>query len=142
MTNYTFAFASAKENAPEINEEMGAAPFPKVNSNPAKPPLGGFNLAVSNYSSHKQQAFEAAACLSGEKSELTATELDGLPPSHENLYTNKVVEKAYPRLRRPGQGRGRSRGATSDHPRLPGRHLGAAAHPAPTGKHPRRRRGR
>jgi len=96
MTNYTFAFASAKENAPEINEVMGAAPFPRVNENPAKPPLGGFNLAVSAYSSHKKEAFEAAACLSGEKSELTATELDGLPPSHENLYTNPVVEKAYP----------------------------------------------
>jgi multiple sugar transport system substrate-binding protein len=96
MTNYTFAFASAKENAPEINEHMGAAPFPRVNSNPAKPPLGGFNLAVSAYSSHKQQAFEAALCLSGEKSELTAVELDGLPPSHESLYTNSVVKKAYP----------------------------------------------
>jgi len=96
MTNYTFAFASAKENAPEINEQMGAAPFPRVNSNPAKPPLGGFNLAVSNYSDHKEEAFEAALCLSGEKSELTAVELDGLPPSHENLYTTPTVEKAYP----------------------------------------------
>jgi multiple sugar transport system substrate-binding protein len=96
MLNYTFAFASAKENAPEINENMGAAPFPRVNSNPAKPPLGGFNLAVSSYSGHKQEAFEAAACLSGEKSELTAVELDGLPPSHENLYEGKVVKKAYP----------------------------------------------
>jgi multiple sugar transport system substrate-binding protein len=75
---------------------MGAAPFPKVNSNPAKPPLGGFNLAVSSYSGHKKDAFEAALCLSGEKSELTAVELDGLPPSHENLYTNKTVKKAYP----------------------------------------------
>ncbi len=96
MLNYTFAFASAKEEAPEINENMGAAPFPRVNDNPAKPPLGGFNLAVSAYSSHKKEAFEAAACLSGEKSELTAVELDGLPPSHENLYTNKTVKKAYP----------------------------------------------
>ncbi|MFN8215659.1 MAG: extracellular solute-binding protein [Solirubrobacterales bacterium] len=96
MLNYTFAFASAKEEAPEINEEMGAAPFPRVNDNPAKPPLGGFNLAVSSYSDHQQEAFEAAACLSNEKSELTAVELDGLPPSHQNLYTNKVVRKAYP----------------------------------------------
>jgi multiple sugar transport system substrate-binding protein len=96
MVNYTFAFASAKEEAPEINKEMGAAPFPRVNGNPAKPPLGGFNLAVSSYSSHKKEAFEAAACLSGEKSELTAVELDGLPPSHENLYSGKVVQKAYP----------------------------------------------
>src|ERR1700760_1971922 len=96
MANYPFAFASAKENAPEINENMGAAPFPRVNENPAKPPLGGFNLAVSSYSSHQQQAFEAALCLSGEKSEETAVELDGLPPSHENLYDKKTVQKAYP----------------------------------------------
>jgi multiple sugar transport system substrate-binding protein len=96
MANYTFAYASAGENAPEIQENMGAAPFPRVNENPAKPPLGGFNLAVSNYSSHKEDAFEAALCLSGEKSELTAVELDGLPPSHENLYTDKTVQKAYP----------------------------------------------
>lgn len=96
MTNYTFAYASAKEESPEVFENMGAAPFPQVNAEPAKPPLGGFNLAVSSYSGHKQEAFEAAACLAGEKSELTAVELDGLPPSHENLYEGKVVEKAYP----------------------------------------------
>jgi multiple sugar transport system substrate-binding protein len=96
MTNYTFAYASAGENAPEIQENMGAAPFPRVNENPAKPPLGGFNLAVSAYSSHQEDAFEAALCLSGEKSEETAVELDGLPPSHENLYSSKVVQKAYP----------------------------------------------
>ena len=96
MTNYTFAYASAAAEAPEISKQMGAAPFPRVNDNPAKPPLGGFNLAVSSYSGHKREAFEAAACLSGEKSERTAVELDGLPPSHENLYDGKVVKKAYP----------------------------------------------
>jgi multiple sugar transport system substrate-binding protein len=96
MTNYTFAFGSAKENAPEIAENMGAAPFPRVNGNPAKPPLGGFNLAVSSYSTHQQMAFEAAACLSGKKSQLTAVELDGLPPSRSDLYEGKVVKKAYP----------------------------------------------
>src|SRR6201999_1801007 len=31
MTNYTFAFASAKENAPDVWKNMGAAPFPQVN---------------------------------------------------------------------------------------------------------------
>jgi multiple sugar transport system substrate-binding protein len=75
---------------------MGAAPFPRVNGNPAKPPLGGFNLAVSSYSEHKKEAFEAAKCLAGEKSQLTAVELDGLPPSRSDLYEGKVVQKAYP----------------------------------------------
>ena len=96
MTNYTFAYASAKENSPEVFKEMGAAPFPRVNDSPAKPPLGGFNLAVSSYSKHKQQAFEAAACLADQKSQETATELDGLPPSRSDLYESKVVKKAYP----------------------------------------------
>jgi len=96
MTNYTFAFASAKENAPEVWKNMGAAPFPQVNGSPAKPPLGGFNLAVSSYSTHKDMAFEAAACLADEKSQLTAVELDGLPPSRSDLYEGKVVKKAYP----------------------------------------------
>jgi trehalose/maltose transport system substrate-binding protein len=97
MVNYTFAYGSALANAPDIAKNMGFAKFPKVVPNlPAKPPLGGFNLGVGAYSDHPDQAFQAVACLSNAKSELTATELDGLPPSRSNLYTNKVVEKAYP----------------------------------------------
>jgi multiple sugar transport system substrate-binding protein len=97
MTNYTFAYASAQAEAPEIGKEMGYARFPRVDANvPSKPPLGGFNLAVSAYSENKDVDFEAAACLAGKQSQLTAVELDGLPPSRSDLYTNKVVTKAYP----------------------------------------------
>ena len=97
MTNYTFAYASAKEEAPEIAKNMGSARFPRVDANrPSKPPLGGFNLAVSSFSENKDIAFDAAACLANEKSQLTAVELDGLPPSRSDLYSNKVVTKAYP----------------------------------------------
>ena len=97
MVNYTFAYGSALTNAPDIAKNMGFAKYPKVVPNlPSKPPLGGFNIGVGAYSNHPDEAFEAAACVSNAKSELTATELDGLPPSRSNLYTNKVVEKAYP----------------------------------------------
>lgn len=97
MTNYTFAYASAKEEAPEIAENMGFARFPEVVAGtPSKPPLGGFNLAVSSFSGNKDVAFEAAACLANAKSQLTAVELDGLPPSRSDLYSNKVVTEAYP----------------------------------------------
>jgi multiple sugar transport system substrate-binding protein len=71
--------------------------YPRVVANrPSKPPLGGFNIGVGAYSTHSDQAFQAAACIGSDKSELTATELDGLPPSRQDLYTNKVVTKAYP----------------------------------------------
>jgi multiple sugar transport system substrate-binding protein len=97
MTNYTFAYASAKEEAPDIFKNMGYARFPRVDaSKPSKPPLGGFNLAVSSYSKNKDVAFEAAACLANKQSQLTAVELDGLPPSRSDLYTSKAVTKAYP----------------------------------------------
>jgi multiple sugar transport system substrate-binding protein len=97
MINYTFALGSATENAPDIAKEMGAAKFPEVVAGtPSKPPLGGFNLAVSAFSEHPDEAFEAAACLSNSESQLTATELDGLPPSNQSLYTDKVVQKAFP----------------------------------------------
>ncbi len=97
MTNYTFAYASAQAEAPEIGKEMGFARFPEVVAGtPSKPPLGGFNLAVSAFSENKDVAFDAAACLSGRESQKTAVELDGLPPSRSDLYTDKAVTKAYP----------------------------------------------
>jgi len=97
MTNYTFAYASAQEEAPEIGKEMGFARFPEVvPGTPSKPPLGGFNLAVSSFSDNKDVAFEAAACLAGKDSQLTAVELDGLPPSRADLYSDKAVQEAYP----------------------------------------------
>jgi multiple sugar transport system substrate-binding protein len=97
MINYTFALGSATENAPDIAKTMGAAKFPEVvEGTPSKPPLGGFNLGVSAYSEHPDEAFEASTCLSNAKSQLTATELDGLPPSNQSLYSNKVVQKAFP----------------------------------------------
>jgi multiple sugar transport system substrate-binding protein len=97
MTNYTFAYASAKEEAPDVFKNMGFARFPRVvASEPSKPPLGGFNLAVSAFSENKDVAFEAAACLSGKESQKTAVELDGLPPSRSDLYTDKAVTSAYP----------------------------------------------
>jgi len=97
MVNYTFAYASAQANAPDVAKSMGFAPYPRVvASHPSRPPLGGFNLGVSAYSDNTDLAFEAAACLSGPDSQLTATELDGLPPSNQTLYKDKVVQKAYP----------------------------------------------
>ena len=97
MVNYTFAYASAQENNPEVGKNMGFARYPGVvPGRPSKPPLGGFNIGVGAYSDHQQEDFQAAACVSNQKSQLTAIELDGLPPSNASLYTSKTVRKAFP----------------------------------------------
>jgi multiple sugar transport system substrate-binding protein len=97
MVNYTFAYGSAQTDNPAIGKVMGFARYPRVvPDRQSKPPLGGFNIGVGAYTSHPDEAFQAAACIGDAKSELTATKLDGLPPSRANLYTNKVVTKAFP----------------------------------------------
>ena len=97
MVNYTFAYGSAKENVPDIAKNMGAARYPGIkDGEQSRPPLGGFNLGISSFSEHSDLAFEAANCLTDPKQQLVVTELDGLPPVRENLYTDKVVKTAYP----------------------------------------------
>lgn len=97
MVNYTFAYGSAKENAPEIAENMGAARFPGiVPGRESKPPLGGFNLGISSYSKQPALATKAAKCLTAPAQQLTVTELDGLAPARSGLYDTKVVRKAFP----------------------------------------------
>jgi multiple sugar transport system substrate-binding protein len=97
MLNYTFAFASANANAPDIAENMGAAVLPEVvEGQSSAPPLGGFNLGISEFSENPELAFEAATCLVNDESALTTTMLDGLPPAREHLYEDPVVLEAYP----------------------------------------------
>jgi multiple sugar transport system substrate-binding protein len=97
MLNYTFAYGSAGENAPDIQKKTGIARYPEVVPGmPSHPPLGGFNIGVSSFSDHPNEAFQAAACITSPMGQLLATKLDGLPPSNQTLYTNPVVTEAYP----------------------------------------------
>jgi multiple sugar transport system substrate-binding protein len=97
MVNYPFAYGSAQTNAPDVFKNLGVARYPGVvPGKPSRPPLGGFNIGVGAYSTHRSLDFQAAACVSNAKSQLTATKLDGLPPTRQNLYSSKVVKKAYP----------------------------------------------
>ena len=67
MVNYTFAYGSAGENAPDIQKNMGFARYPRtVASEPSKPPLGGFNIGVSEFSEEPELAFEAATCINSD----------------------------------------------------------------------------
>jgi multiple sugar transport system substrate-binding protein len=94
--NYTFIYPSA-EAIKGFQEKIGWARYPRtVKEEPSKPPLGGFNLAVSEYSSSPELAFEAAECLANEDHQALAAELGGLPPTTESVYENEKVTKAFP----------------------------------------------
>jgi multiple sugar transport system substrate-binding protein len=98
MVNYPFVYTSAKENAPKIFEQMGAAVYPRVDADKeAKPPLGGINIGVSAFSEKKDLAWEAIRCMIKAENQLTIAEMGGLPPVREDLYDEAALrEKIYP----------------------------------------------
>ena len=97
MLNYPFVYPSAKENAPEVFKNLGVAQYPRVDAGmPSKPPLGGINLGVSSYSTHKQEAFDAIRCLRQPQNQIKIATAGGLPPVNQSLYESKSIDKVYP----------------------------------------------
>ena len=96
--NYPFVYPSARQNAPAIAKEMGWAEYPRVDARlPSRPPVGGVDLAVSAFSTHKQQAFDAIACLRDRANQLRNAVQGGLPPTLASLYRDpRLINGGYP----------------------------------------------
>jgi multiple sugar transport system substrate-binding protein len=96
--NYPFVYPSAQENAPAIAKQMGWAEYPRVDAKlPSRPPVGGIDLAVSAYSRHKQQAFDAINCLRDQANQLRNAVKGGLPPTLASLYRDpRLIKGGYP----------------------------------------------
>ncbi|HVW45265.1 MAG TPA: ABC transporter substrate-binding protein [Amycolatopsis sp.] len=87
--NWPFVYASyAEEDAANLPHFKWST-YPEVNAGmPAKTTIGGYDLAVSTYSKHKPEAFEAALCLRNKDNQKFSAIKDGVPPSIESLYTD------------------------------------------------------
>ncbi|MFI1418673.1 ABC transporter substrate-binding protein [Streptomyces sp. NPDC020731] len=95
--NYPFVYPSMKANNPRLFENFRWAPYPRVDAGrPARPTIGGIDLAVSAYSRHPDLAFEAALCLRNRENQLTAALEGGLPPTLRALYDEPAFMKEYP----------------------------------------------
>jgi multiple sugar transport system substrate-binding protein len=96
--NYPFIYPSALENAPKLAKQIGWMQYPRVNPDlPSRPPVGGIDLAVSAFSRHKDQAFDAIMCLRNRDNQLHNAIAGGLPPTLASLYTDpKLIKGGYP----------------------------------------------
>lgn len=95
--NYPFVYPSMRSNNPELFKDFRWAPYPRVDAGrPARPTIGGIDLAVSAYSRHPDLAFEAALCLRNRENQLTAALEGGLPPTLRALYDEPAFKKEYP----------------------------------------------
>ena len=53
-------------------------------------------MAISKYSPHPDQAFQAALCLRDKQNQLNAAIKGGLPPTLESLYSDPAMFPDYP----------------------------------------------
>lgn len=87
--NWPFVYASYAEDKPDDVSHFKWTTYPEVNpGQPARSTIGGYDLAVSSYSQHKPEAFEAALCLRNKENQKFSAVKDGVPPSIESIYTD------------------------------------------------------
>ena len=86
--------------------EPGAGAQPRVRAvpdgEPGEPPkvtLGGMNYAISTYSAHPDEAFDAAMCLRSPEHQLKHALDAGNPPTNRTVYDKPEMQQAYPMTR-------------------------------------------
>jgi len=95
--NYPFVYPAMKADNPKLFKVFKWAPYPEVIPGvPAKVTIGGIDLAVSAYSTHKNLAFQAALCLRDAQNQLIGATVGGTPPTIVSLYSNPKLYPDYP----------------------------------------------
>jgi multiple sugar transport system substrate-binding protein len=88
---------AAKDTGKKVIDEFAWAPYPSVTpGTPAKPTIGGLNLAVSTTSLHPDLAYEAVQCLRSRENQLRNATDAGVPPTLEALYGDPSFQQEYP----------------------------------------------
>lgn len=94
------AMRTAGESDPkskEVADDLGYAPFPTVKEGEdPKVTLGGMNYAVSTYSKHPKEAFEAGMCLRRADHQLQTALEAGDPPVLKAVFDEPEFKKNYP----------------------------------------------
>jgi multiple sugar transport system substrate-binding protein len=87
--NWPYVYAAyAKDKKADLSHFKWTV-YPEAQAGmPARTTIGGFDLAVSTYSQHKPEAFEAALCLRSAESQKISAINDGVPPSIESVFHN------------------------------------------------------
>ncbi|SFW72146.1 ABC transporter substrate-binding protein [Amycolatopsis australiensis] len=85
--NWPYVYASYSKEKPQDLTHVHWARYPSVvPGRPSRVTIGGFNLAVSTYSPHRAEAFEAALCLRSPAGQKYQAIEDGLAPTTRSVY--------------------------------------------------------
>ncbi|MGL6235189.1 MAG: extracellular solute-binding protein [Segniliparus sp.] len=100
--NWPYVLNSVIENAKSggvafAPEALGHEQYPRVDPDkPARVTLGGYNLAVASTSRHKDLAFQAAKCITGEREQRQVAVGNGVPPTIRSVFDDPEFQAVYP----------------------------------------------
>jgi multiple sugar transport system substrate-binding protein len=95
--NYPFVYPAMKADNPTLFKHFKWALYPSVIPGvPAKVTIGGIDLAVSAYSTHRALAFQAAECLRDKQNQFINATVGGVPPTLASLYSDPRMYPDYP----------------------------------------------
>ncbi|GAA3871188.1 ABC transporter substrate-binding protein [Saccharothrix violaceirubra] len=95
MLNWPYVYAAAQKK-PDFAANFKWAPYPSIDGGPAKVTVGGINYAVSAFTEHSRESFDAVRCLRDAESQKFAAVNDGVPPTIESVYDDPDMAKPYP----------------------------------------------
>jgi multiple sugar transport system substrate-binding protein len=103
MLNWPYVYAAMQGDvkagtlSKAMFEDVGWAPYPRVDADkPAKPPLGGINVGISAFSTHKAEDYAFLKCLVSPASEKIQLLVNGDPEANSTVYDDPEVKKAIP----------------------------------------------
>ena len=94
--NWPYVLSNMREANPDLVADLGFAPYPTVDGGTPKVTLGGMNYAISTYSKHPDEAFDAGMCMRNEQNGLSAALDAGDVPALATVFDNPEFIAAYP----------------------------------------------
>ncbi|MGL5857360.1 MAG: extracellular solute-binding protein [Angustibacter sp.] len=97
MVNWIYVWTAIGEQAPQVRDDIGWAPYPQtVAGRESRPPFGGIELAVGADSPRKELAHEAVTCLTSQRSQTEYMLSSGNPAAKRAVYEDPEVREAFP----------------------------------------------
>jgi multiple sugar transport system substrate-binding protein len=95
--NWPYVLSAMRTANPAVVNDLGYAAYPTVREGETpKVTLGGMNYAISTYSKHPAESFQAAMCLRDQKNALSAALDAGDVPALATVFELPEFKKAYP----------------------------------------------
>ncbi|KQT89558.1 ABC transporter substrate-binding protein [Marmoricola sp. Leaf446] len=97
IMNWPYVLSAMKAANEDVANDLGYSELPEfAEGEKPRATLGGMNYAVSTYSRHPEETFDAAMCLRTPEHQLETSLESGDPPVAPSVYEEAEFKEAYP----------------------------------------------